>query len=415
MSMHDLVERDLEAADDDHWIGRAPTRLQLAAFLIVGSLPLIIGGVQPIVLGALVAEGRLSASALGWAMTVEFLTIAFGVGLAGALLPPRHLRLVGIAAALVLAAVDAIATAQSGAGVLINRGLAGLAEGALVWLTIQMIARSATPARWSGIYFIAQAVMQVAFAALVPVLIMPGYGANGAFLALAATAVAAGFFSMLLPGSLAPLAPPTSDADQARTPIPAAAIVSLVGVFLVFGYFMGFLAYMEQLAVQSGLTAQQAGLAIALALAVSILGSAAAAVLATRLSYYAVFLVCMPVNLGVVLVAALLPHLGAFIAMSAVYGFFWGFFMPFQAPFVIESDPSRRAVLLIPGVQSFGAAAGPLLCSFFVSSHEARGALLAASACLVAAFALATGLHLLRLKRRGGSDAGQGRTFTSVA
>jgi MFS family permease len=175
----------------------------------------------------------------------------------------------------------------------------------------------------------------------------------------------------------------------------------LVGVFLVFAFFIGFLAYMEQVAMQARLTSQQAGLAIALALATSILGSGAAAILAKRLSYYAVFLVCLPVNLGVVLIAASLPHLGVFIALSAVYGFFWGFFMPFQAPFVIESDPSRRAVLLIPGVQSIGAAGGPLLCSFFVSSHEARGALIAASACLLLAFGLATGLHILRLTRRG--------------
>jgi hypothetical protein len=400
MSIHDLVERDQEAHDDDHWIGRRPSRSQIAAFLIVGSLPLIIGGVQPIILGALVHEARLTASGLGWAITVEFLAIALGVSLAGALLPPRRLRLVGVTAAMILAAIDVYATRQTGLGVLANRALAGLAEGVLVWLTILMIARSATPARWSGLYFIGQAVLQVAFAALVPLLVMPAGGANGAFLALAATALAAGLCSLLLPSALDPLAP-GEPASGSRERLPVPAIASLVGVFLVFAFFMGFLAYMEQLALQAGLTAQQAGLAIALALAASILGSGAAAILAKRLSYYVVFLVCLPVNLGVVLAAASLPHVSVFIALSAVYGLFWGFFMPFQAPFVIESDPSRRAVLLIPGVQSIGAAGGPLLCSFFVSGHEARGALVAASVCFLLAFVIATGLHILRLMRRG--------------
>jgi MFS family permease len=92
-----------------------------------------------------------------------------------------------------------------------------------------------------------------------------------------------------------------------------------------------------------------------------------------------------------------------FFMASGVFGFFWGFFMPFQMPFVIESDPSRRAAFLVPGIQSVGAAAGPLLCSFFVTDSESRGALVVCAACLFGSFAVAAGLHLHRLtKARSG-------------
>ncbi|MCQ8210879.1 hypothetical protein NPS74_24665, partial [Cutibacterium acnes subsp. acnes] len=67
----------------------------------------------------------------------------------------------------------------------------------------------------------------------------------------------------------------------------------------------------------------------------------------------------------------------------------WGFLQALQAPFVIESDPSRRAVLLAPSVQAVGAAAGPMLCSFFVTVQDARGVLVASGACLALSFVLA--------------------------
>lgn len=396
MALQKRDERSQERLDDDHWIGRRPSWPQITAFLVVGSIGLIIAGVQPIVLGALVNEGRLSINALGWAMTIEFLTLGLSVGLAGAIFPPKHLRVVGVVAALALAAIDAYVTRQAGVGILLNRALAGAVEGILVWLTILMIARSATPARWSGVFLVTQALMQVAFAALTPMLVLPILGANGGFLALAAIAGVGAVSALFLPAALDPLtAAPTAESTRARLPI--AAIASLAAVFLLYAFFIGFFAYLEQLAGQAHLTPQKAGLAISLALATSIIGSSAAAALATRVSYYKVFLVCVPINLAVLASLAALPHAGVFIATSGVFGFLWGFLMPFQAPFVIESDPSRRAVLLVPGVQAVGSAAGPLLCSFFVSGGETRGALVLPGACLLIAFAIATVLHLSRV------------------
>ena len=122
--------------------------------------------------------------------------------------------------------------------------------------------------------------------------------------------------------------------------------------------------------------------------------------LAKRVSYFLAFLICVPANVIAILLLASLPHPPLFFAASALFGFFWGFFMPFQMPFVIEADPSRRASLLVPGIQAIGASAGPLICSFFVTDSEARGALWACSACLGAAFAIAVILHGLRIARQ---------------
>jgi len=398
MSQEDTQSRSAPAADG--WIGGRPNAVQIGAFLTVGAIALIMAGVQPVVLGALVNAGRLSVTQLGWSVTTEFLAIALGVGLADALLPPRQLKRVGFAAALILAGVNFAALEVSGPGVMAMRALAGLAEGALVWLTTLMIVRSPNPGRWSGIFLVSQAALQVACAAGIPMLAALSLGANAGLVTLGATAALAAIVALALPTNLAPLAGNRSDEAALAEPIPKAAYVSLTAVFLLFSFFIGFLAYVEQLAGQAGLTAVQGGLAVALALGASIAGSALAALLAGRIPYHRAFLVCMPVFVFVLAGLSTLPSAGTFIAIAGLHGLAWGFLQTLQAPFVIESDPSRRAVLLAPSVQAVGAAAGPMLCSFFVNAHEVRGALVAAGACLVASFSLAMMLWLARVRRQ---------------
>ena len=79
------------------WIGPAPSPGAFAAVLLIGTIGMLICGVQPVLLGALVAEGRLSTAALGWATTAEFLALGFGIFVAGAVLKPRRLRLLVVA------------------------------------------------------------------------------------------------------------------------------------------------------------------------------------------------------------------------------------------------------------------------------------------------------------------------------
>src|ERR1700736_90434 len=74
------------------WIGLAPTPAGIAALLTVGTVGMMITGVQPVVFGALVREGRLSVAELGQATTAEFLALGIGVLVAGAVIRPRHLR-----------------------------------------------------------------------------------------------------------------------------------------------------------------------------------------------------------------------------------------------------------------------------------------------------------------------------------
>ncbi|MDR3471012.1 MAG: hypothetical protein P4M09_04900 [Devosia sp.] len=370
--------------------------MQISAFLFVGTIALLFAGVQPILLGALVDEHRLTAGALGQAATAEFFTVGIGVGFAGAFFAPTHLRAKGAVAAGLLVAANLLAVRQNGAAILLDRAVAGLAEGGMAWLTASLISRTATPTRWAGVFLVTQGAAQFALAAVLPMTVMKQGGADACFIVLAAAA-GLGLAAMLaLPSSLPPL---HETHERHSGPYSAASIWSLLAVFLVFAFFIGVFAYFEQFAAQARLSLAQSGAAVSLAVGLSILGSGAAAALARRVSYFASAIVCLPINLIVLGVFAGRPSVTEFIIAAAVFGFFWGFFMPFQVSLVVEVDPTRRSSLLVPGIQALGAAAGPLLCSFFVSDTDSHGALVAMAACVLVSCGIGMGVHLTRGSR----------------
>jgi MFS family permease len=380
------------------WIGARPSAAAITGMLLIGTVGMLICGVQPVLLGALLAERRLSAAELGWATTAEFLTLGVAILIVGATLKPQGLRLKIALAAIVTIAADLLVAGQAGTAVIMNRGVTGLAEGVLVWCAVAMIARSATPARWAGIFLTAQNLTQLLFAAAVPVLVTPSLGANGGFYVMAATGLLALLACPFIPNSLADL-PKAAAGTGARSMYTPAALASIVSVFLVAAFSIGLFAYLAPLAAQAKISGQGLGLIVSVVLATSTAGSALAAVLAKRITYFSTFVACLIVNAVVLAVLAKLPGLWTFMIAAGAFGFFWLFFLPFQLPFVIETDPTRRIAVIVPGAQLLGGAAGPLLCSFFVTDADARGALAVCAVCFAVAFVISVALHLNHLRK----------------
>jgi hypothetical protein len=373
----------------------------MVAILTIGTVGMLICGVQPVLLGGLLAEQRLSAAELGWATTSEFLTLGLIISAAGALFGPRNMRLKMAVAAIVTIAADIAVRQQSGLAVVINRGLAGLAEGLLVWCAAGMIARSSAPARWAAIFLTAQNLTQFLFAAVAPTTVMASLGANGGFYAMAATAALALLMVPFIPNSFADLPRAQAAAGAERGGFSLASMLSLVSVFLIAAFSIGLFAYLAPIATQAGIDGRGLGLIVSVVLATSTAGSTVAAFLASRISFFSVFVVCLVVNAIVLLVLWQLPGLVLFSVAAGLFGFFWLLFLPFQLPFVIETDPTRRIAVIVPGAQLLGGSAGPLFCSFLVSDVEARGALMTCAACFGIAFLISLGVHLhhLRLAR----------------
>ncbi|HKD22795.1 MAG TPA: hypothetical protein VKB71_12335 [Rhizomicrobium sp.] len=386
-----IAEAPSLASENGKWIGRTFTPVEITAILFVGSVGILIAGLQPQLLGALAREGRLTDMELGWAATAELLMIGIGAGSAGAFLKPTGLRWWGAGASLVLMLIDILVGTQSHTSAIANRAVAGLAEGILLWIPVGMIARSTTPGRWSGIFLAVQTLAQFFYSEILPVTVMVRHGASGGFYALAGTALVSAFVSLLLPKSFDALHEPS--AGESAGGLSLRTIAALASVFFFMAYFIGFFSYFGPISAQAHHPEYVFNQAASLSLFSQVVGAGIASLVAGRVSFFPVIAFCSIVNLAILALVATMPGPIVFIALACLFGFLWLFLLPFQVPMLIEADPTRRAAVLMPGAQLLGAALGPTLCSFAIVGEDVRGVIAVSAVSLVLAFAVAGWLH----------------------
>ena len=384
------------------WIGERPTPVQFGAILLVGVCGVLIAGLQPLLLGTLAQEGRITANQLGHAATAELLLMGTACAYAGARWKAERLRAIGVVASLLLAALNLLTLRTNGEMVTLVRALAGIPSGIMIWITIAMITRSPTPERWSGIYLTLQTLAQFVIAAALTTWVAPFYGANGGFVALAVVCAVTAAVAFVLPDHFAPLiASANASGLPGSSPLPQGEVgrspgegwLALAAIFLFLAFIVGVWVYAEPLSRQAGHAPSVAGVAVSASLAFQVLGGATATLLAGRLRWFPTILVCSLLNVGCLLSFAALPGESVFIATSAAFGFLWLFVLPFLVPMVIAADPTRRAAVLVGGAELLGASLGPLLVSFIVTDSDARGAIAFGAGALVLALLIAAVLH----------------------
>jgi hypothetical protein len=348
----------------------------------------MIAGLQPLLLGTLARESRITAVQLGHAATAELLIMGVVCGYAGARWPTEHLRVIGAGSALLLAALDVMTTFVHGEGVTLVRALAGVPSAVMIWITIAMIARSPTPERWSGIYLTLQTLAQFVAAAALTAWVVGDLGANGGFIVLAILSCVAAVAAWWLPNRLVPLAAVDAHGNRPGS----LGLLALTVPLLWMAFVVGVWVYAEPLSHQAGHRPNIAGIAITASLACQVLGGATATLVGGRLRWFPTLCSCAALNAVCLLVFAALPHAVTFLGASAVFGFLWLFTLPFMVPMVIAADPTRRAAVMVGGAELLGGSLGPLLVSFVVSDTEARGAIgfggLALGAAVLIMFAL---------------------------
>jgi hypothetical protein len=361
-----------------------------------GVVSLLFAGVLPALLGALGDEQRLSASGFGWVAALEALSMGGATALAGMILPARQLKLIGLFATLALAAIDFACMGASGAGVLVLRSLAGVAEGVLLWITVGMIARSETPERWAGVFFTASTAAQLALALIFAFVAIPRFGADGGFAVLGATTLlgVGGVFACpnrygALPGT-----------EGAAGPPPFRGWVALFATLFFVASTGAVGIYLQPLAHEAGLTADVARTALWTSLTAQILGAMAATAVAGKVRYFTAFLAGTAVFLGTWAVFATHAPAWGFIAANTAGGFASVFVAPFLVPMTIEADPSRRAALQSAGAQLFAGALGPLAAARIVSDNDVHGALALGVAFLLVGMSVITLLHVLAVRDR---------------
>ena len=151
----------------------------IGAALVIGSVGLIILGVQPIV-GALLDQHLISLDEVGVVAMGEIITLGLGVAIGDVALPISHHKLITALAALVAAGFD-VGTlfASNFAGFALTRIADGFAEGVLLWVATNTIVRTAKPDRLVAIFMVVQTLAQSGMAALLASLVVPRGGWQG--------------------------------------------------------------------------------------------------------------------------------------------------------------------------------------------------------------------------------------------
>jgi hypothetical protein len=383
--------------------------LQICVTLIIGSVALLMLGLQPILLGEMEAKHFITLEGVGIVAMGEILALGVGVALSDALLPISRHRLITAIAAVVAAGLDfATLFAAADSGFVGLRAAAGLAEGVLLWAATCVIVRSAYPERLAAIFMVAQTLAQAAIAALLAGVIVPQASWQGGFQVLAALTGICGILAAWLPPRLAPLHTPGT--PKLRWTV--ARVLPLVVAFAQMATVVSLFTYLEPLGLAVGLEARDAQLMTSKVLVLQVLGGIAATWAVRRFAPRAT-LGAGSITLAAVAVGIrLLPAQAAapFNLLCAVLGFAWLFLMPFQVGLAFRADARGRVAVLIPAAQLTGSAIGPLVASFAVNGDDAAAVPLVSLAfALAAAILIVTGRGL-----RGETNAPEAEGLPSL-
>lgn len=316
--------------------------------------------------------------------------------LAGMVLKPERLRLIGALASIALITAEIATTEASGAGVLVVRALAGLPEGILLWITIGMIARSETPERWAGVFLTSITAAQLVLALAFAFYVLPRFGANGGFIGLGVATLPGIAIAFFAPRRYAPLVKPEGETGAP----PLRGWMALLATLVFTASFGAVAVYLQPLAHEAGLSADVARTALWISLAAQVVGGSTATALAGRVHYLGVLILGTMGFLITWTIYGLHVPAWAFIAANGFGGLIYMLMNPFLVPMMIEADPSRRAAVLGGGAQVLAGAMGPLFASFLVSERGVHGTLFLGAGLLVSGLLMMAGMHVAALRDR---------------
>ena len=350
------------------------TRRTLATTILIGACALLVLGVHPILLGAMVEEGRIAEAQVGSLVTIEMIAIVVG-SLAGIwLLRKMGPRMVIGGAGLVLTAMNLFMTEQSGMAIIADND--GEQQ-------IYRIGEEVSP----GVTLSALEFDHVVLSrgGSRELLYLGSSRTGTALLVLAMVGGLATLSALSLPRELKP-----APSDGKRGAITPASLTALVGAGLFLGAIVSVWSYFGLWLLGNGYPPTFEGTAISLCLVAQVVGALTAAQFGERLPNRPTIIACA---LAAAVSAMLFLTVGddsvAILAVSVVFGFFWLFTLPFFAGWLIEIDPSRRAVLYITAFQLGGAALLPSLAGIAVGRFSVDAAMVFSAGVFLVLAALA--------------------------
>ncbi len=345
--------------------------VSVACAMLIGTNALMILGVQPLLLGALTEEGRLSVAALGRLAMVEVLALALGSAVGSRIMVGNGIRLKTSMACAFLALTDfGTYFANSPMALFALRASAGAVEGLALGATIVILTHTRRPGRVNGLFLGLQTIPQMIAAYFLPVIILPKWGANAGFGLLGAFALAS------IPGAWWLESPVRSATTSARHPWhrSPAVVIALGAIIVQNAGIGGAWNYIEQVAAEHQFGTHAIGVAMSASLACQVAGALFVAWIGWRAPYRIVLLVAIGLQTIISVALARPPSAALYITEACAFGLLWLALQPFQIRQLITLDTARHAALLVTPLTLAGLSLGPFCVSFAVQPGDVRGA-----------------------------------------
>ena len=361
--------------------------IQTAASIILGSLAILIFGVQPVLYAALVNEGLIQPDRLGLLSAAEVTAIAIGSGLAITALKQASSRTVAALAIAIILAANAMQAYHITADTLFAlRMLTGLGSGFLVGVAGTAIAASSRVGQWAAFYLLAQATSQFLHLQWFSVF-RPAATSADILLSLAFVSACMIAGVPLLPRHVRENAPVTTGAEDRRASPDALGVRWLLAMFLFVGGVLTIWAYAGVWLESEKVNAQAAAGILSTSLAGQALGALAACFIPSsrhdRLRWASTTLLLL-ISTGM-----WLKQPGSAVA-AAGFGIWWLASVPVLSSILSEVDPKRNALPFAPAAQLAGVAIIPTFAGILFAAQNVK--LVLVSGCLAIALSLLLGL-----------------------
>ena len=356
----------------------------LLAFLATAGLFYV--NIMPALVDGLVTGLGFSNSEAGNAVAANVYGAACGALIAVFIVKRISWRPVAFSLLLILIAIDLGSTLIHSPSLLTaTRLLHGVAGGMLVGVTYSVMGRLAAPDRAFGMLLVVQYGLGGLGIMWLPTLV-PTYGAEVLFLALAAfSACTAAMFVFLpaYPRRVAGHSPDAKSTTQSRTVIVAA----LLSLFLFQAGNMGLGAYVLGLARHVGLGAEFASNTVGVAAWLGVIGAALCVALGTRVGRF------WPLAVGMVLTLGgswAFHHSDVgliYAAANDITAVVWAFAVPYMFGMCAQLDRNGQLTVLGGFCSKMGLATGPLLAGRLLV-HDNYGLLINSTIAVLFACAL---------------------------
>ena len=331
---------------------------------------------SPIIVGALIDDLGMSASAAGVLVTVELAALAIASWLSASLLARRSRIAIGLAGVGLAFAGHALSTITPGfEALLAARLIAGFGEGVALATGNAVAAGSRNPdqvfAKVTAVVVLGIALQLFAL----PYVTTP-FGPAGGYAVLAVV-------TLIVSPAFIWLSPPSKQSDRQddiRLPHPALGLLGIVSIGLIAVGQGAVWTFIERIAAATALSAETAGRVLGGGTLLGIAGASLAIWLGTRRGRMAPIFVGTGVGIAAILVLVNVPTSSAFSGAAIAWIFVYWFTQPYFFGALAALDQRGRWAASGGGTQIAGTAIGPAVGGLLVTStsYTALGSLAAA-------------------------------------